>query len=145
MAALFAAAEDAPGAVASTATALRIRASSLAEDDLAVYAAYVAARRLDPRGAAVLAALDEAVRVPLEVAAIGAELAELAARLVRSGNPNLRGDAATGALLAVAATRSAAVLVCENLAGRPDDLRLAQRRRAERPRPLRRAAEQHPL
>ncbi len=126
MAALFAGVDDSPGAVAGAATGLRIRAAALAQDDLAVYAAYVAARRLDPRGVAVLAALDEAVRVPLEVAAIGAELAELAAGLAVAGNPRLRGDAATGALLAVAATRSAAVLVCENLLDRPDDPRLAR-------------------
>ena len=97
-------------------------ASGLAQQDLAAYAAYVEVRR---SGGDATAALDEAVRVPLEIAGLAAEVAALAAGLVRSGNPRLRGDAATAGFIAAAAARSAAALVVENLADAPDDPRLA--------------------
>jgi formiminotetrahydrofolate cyclodeaminase len=43
-------------------------------------------------------------------------VAEIAARLAREGNPNLRGDAVAAALLAEAGARAAAVLVEINTA-----------------------------
>ena len=106
---------------------LQIRAASLAEADPVVYAAYVRARREQLDAATVSAALDEAIRVPLEMAEVAAELVQIAGELARSGNPRLRGDAMTALFLAAAATRSGAALVCENLpdAGVGDDPRLA--------------------
>ena len=98
-------------------------AAGLAQEDLAGYAAYVEARR---SGVDISAALDEAVRIPLELAALAAEVAGLAAELVRDGNPRLRGDAATACFVAAAAVRSAAALVGENLAAAPDDPRVAR-------------------
>jgi len=95
---------------------LQTRAASLAEADPIVYAAYVRARREQLDSAAVSAALDEAIRVPLEMAEVAAELVQIAGELARSGNPRLRGDAMTAVFLAAAATRSALALVCENLA-----------------------------
>src|SRR5258708_9289982 len=56
-------------------------------------------------------ALLAAAMVPLEIAAIGARVTALALRVAEGGNPNLRGDAVTGALLAAASARSAASLV----------------------------------
>ena len=53
--------------------------------------------------------------VPLEIAAIGARVAQLAVRVAEAGNPNLRGDAVTGAVLAAASARSAACLVDINV------------------------------
>ena len=53
--------------------------------------------------------------VPLEIAAIGARVAGLAVRVAEAGNPNLRGDAVTGAVLAAASARSAASLVDINV------------------------------
>lgn len=105
---------------------LRTRAVSLAQSDQEVYAAYVRARRAGQGDEGeVTAALDEAIRVPLEMAEVSAELAHLAAGLARSGNPNLRADATAAVLMSAAAARAAAVLVCENLAGaRPDPRRL---------------------
>ena len=63
-------------------------------------------RREALRGAAV---------VPLEIAEIGARVAGMALRVAEEGNPNLRGDAVTGALLAAASARSAACLVAINV------------------------------
>ena len=120
-------ADGEPADVAARAEDLQIRAASLAEADLVVYAAYVQARREKLGTAKVAAALDEATRVPLELAEIAAELAQIAAELARSGNPRLRGDAMAGLLMAAAATRAAAILVCENLGGATvgDEPRLA--------------------
>ena len=111
--------------LAGRADELRASAASLAQSDLAVYAAYVRARR-DGRDGEVAAALDEAIRVPLEMAEVAAELAQLAGGLARSGNPNLRGDATAAVLMGAAAARAGAVLVCENLAGTVNDPRLAR-------------------
>ena len=75
------------------------------------------------------AALSQACVVPMEVAEIGAEVAAVAAAIAAGGNPNVRGDAVTAALLAAAGSRAAAALVRINLAGAEGDDRPA---RAER-------------
>ena len=103
--------------------ALQERAMALAERDLVVYAAYVRVRRAGSGPDELAAALDAATQVPLELAEVAAEIAELAGELVAGGNPRLRGDAAAAVLMAAAAARSAAVLVCENL-GDAGDVRL---------------------
>jgi formiminotetrahydrofolate cyclodeaminase len=95
---------------------LRARAAFLAQSDPAIYADYVRLRR-SGRDDDIAAALDEAIRLPLEMAEVAAELAGLALGLARSGNPNLRGDAAVAVLMGAAAARAGAALVCENLAG----------------------------
>ncbi len=124
--------EPADFALVARADELRRQAAPLADLDAAAYGDFLAAVRLprqaDPgrREAAVTAALGRAVAVPLRIATIAAEVAGLAARIAASGNPRLRGDAATAALLAGAAARAAAVLVAENLARYPDDPRVAQ-------------------
>ena len=111
--------------LAGRADELRARAASAAQSDLAVYAAYVRARRTG-RDGEVAAALDETIRVPLEMAEVATELAELAGGLARSGNPNLRGDATAAVLMGSAAARVGAILVYENLAGTSSDPRLAR-------------------
>jgi formiminotetrahydrofolate cyclodeaminase len=117
---------------AGRARALRERALALADADLTSYAPVLAAARLpagDPaRAGALRAALAEACTVPLAIAETGAEAAELAATLAREGRRSLEGDATAGALLAEAATRAAVRLVEINLAGAPDDPRLAEAR-----------------
>jgi len=60
-------------------------------------------------------ALHEAAVVPLEIAEIGARIAAMAVQVAEAGNPNLRGDAMTGAVLAAASARSAAALVDINV------------------------------
>jgi formiminotetrahydrofolate cyclodeaminase len=113
-----------PDSAALTAEADRIRLSAarLADDDAHAYrrvlAAYSAARRTGsttPGDPAVRSALEQAARVPLEVSALGARAAALAARLAVEGNPPLRGDAATAVAIAQAAVGAAARLVSINV------------------------------
>ena len=99
---------------------LRARAAFLGQSDPAAYADYVRARR-SGRDDDIAAALDEAIRIPLEMSEVAAELAVIALRLTRSGNPNLRGDATVAVLMGAAAARAGAALVCENLAGTGTD------------------------
>jgi formiminotetrahydrofolate cyclodeaminase len=110
------------------AAALQARALELADEDLSSFAPVLEAQRLpagdETRSERVRAALSAASETPLAIAAVGCEVAELAAEVARAGRPALEGDAATAALLAEAATRAAARLVELNLARAPDDARL---------------------
>jgi formiminotetrahydrofolate cyclodeaminase len=115
MVARFSGADEAIAAAA----ALRKRASPLAQADADAYATFLATRDE--------AAHARTVAVPLEIAAIGAEVAALAAALAERGNQSLRGDAIAAALVAGAGTTVGAKLVEINLEGRPDE-RLEQAR-----------------
>jgi len=103
------------GDLADQADKLRLMAAQLADMDARAYTAVLEVFRrrgdADQRREALLAA----AIVPLEIAAIGVRVAALAARVAEGGNPNLRGDAVTGALLAAASARSAASLVDINV------------------------------
>jgi formiminotetrahydrofolate cyclodeaminase len=113
-----------PGAgdLADQADELRHRLGQLADMDARAYAAVLEAGPGDRREALLGAAL-----VPLEIAGIGARVALLAARVAEAGNPNLRGDAVTGAVLAAASARSAASLVDINVRLGGLDPELSQR------------------
>ncbi len=104
-----------PGALdlAEQADELRRRVADLVDMDARAYATLLDARR---QGGDLRLALRGAAAVPLEIAAIGARVAQMAARVAAAGNPNLRGDAVTGAVLAAASARSAACLVDINVA-----------------------------
>jgi methenyltetrahydrofolate cyclohydrolase len=107
------------GELADQADELRCHLAQLAEEDARAYAAVLEALRL-PRDASQREvqrqeALLGAALVPLEIARIGARIALMAVRLAETGNPNLRGDAVTGAVLAAASARSAASLVDINV------------------------------
>lgn len=125
--------EDAAGAVAQ-AEALRARLLPLADEDANAYENFLLARRMsrdvepEVRDAAIGDALSRAADVPLAIAEAAHDVASLAADLADRGNANLRGDAATAALLAEAAARSTANLVEINLATREDDERIARAR-----------------
>jgi formiminotetrahydrofolate cyclodeaminase len=125
--------EDAAGAVAQ-ADALRARVLPLADEDAKAYETFLLARRMpeevdaDIRDAAVGDALSRAADVPLAIAEAALDIASLAADLAERGNPNLRGDAATAALLAEAAVRATANLVEINLATREGDERIERAR-----------------
>jgi methenyltetrahydrofolate cyclohydrolase len=133
-------------AVRERAAVVRSAATRLADDDAAAYAQVIAAWRAPPddagRDERVAGALSRAADVPLAIADRAADTADLAAAVVHDGNPNLRGDALTGALLAEAAARAAARLVEINLASVPGDARverardLARRAHAARERAL---------
>lgn len=117
---------DAQEEVAAAAR-LRARVAPLAQADADAYAAFLATRDE--------AARSRTVEVPLEVAAVGAEVAALAAGLAERGNPNLRGDAVAAALAAAAGAKVGAKLVAINLRGRADE-------RATRARDLAAAADE---
>lgn len=116
---------DAAPQLAERADVLRGRAEPLADADATAYRAVLAAYRLprddgEARRARIRTTLIEAADVPLTIAELGCEVAEVALGLAESGNPNLLGDALTAALLASAAARSAATLAELNLAGVDD-------------------------
>jgi formiminotetrahydrofolate cyclodeaminase len=107
-------------------------AASLIQADAESYRGVIAARRQpagpdgESRRRQLAAALSDAAAVPMQIVELAVPVARIAARLADAGNPNLRGDAITGALLAEAGARAAAVLVGINLAAAPGDERPAR-------------------
>ena len=101
--------------LASRADELRRRAADLADLDAQAYTAVLEALRLPREAGQRREALEGAALVPLEIAEIGARMGQLAVRVAEAGNPNLRGDAVTGAVLAAASARGAACLVDINV------------------------------
>ena len=92
---------------------LRAKALALADDDVAAFSGFLAARRA-PGGAA--AATEAIVQVPMDVLAAACRVTEIAAALADHGPDALTGDAVTAALLAAAAAESASGLVGTNIA-----------------------------
>jgi methenyltetrahydrofolate cyclohydrolase len=119
-------------AIGERAAGIRSTATRLADEDAAAYGRVIEALRAPRedagRGERVTEALSRAADAPLAIAECAAEAAELAAALVHDGNPNLRGDALTGALLAEGAALAAARLVEINLASAPGDARVRRGR-----------------
>jgi formiminotetrahydrofolate cyclodeaminase len=121
MAARFSAAQL-PGAgdLAGRADQLRHRAAELVDEDAEAYGhvlrAFALPRQDEQREQRIREALERAAAVPQEMTEIAAQVAEMAALLAAAGNPNLRGDSASGALLAEASARCAACLVDINVA-----------------------------
>lgn len=112
---------DEAGALAEQADELRRRATPLADEDAAAYAAVLQAFQLprddaETRRQRIREALSQAADVPLAIADAGRHVQRLAVQLAHDGNPHLGGDAVTAALLAGAATRAAAHLAELNLA-----------------------------
>jgi methenyltetrahydrofolate cyclohydrolase len=107
---------------------LRKRAVSLADEDAAAYRLVIEA---PPAGRA--AALSEAADPPLAVTEAAAETRRLATESSAEVSGPIRGEADTAALIAEAAMRSAARLIELNLAGSPQDPRLARARELAHP------------
>jgi methenyltetrahydrofolate cyclohydrolase len=111
---------------------LGAQAASLIQADADSYQGVLEARRQPPgpdaesRRRRITAALSDAAAVPVQIIELAVPVARIGARLAAAGNPNLRGDAITAALLAEAGARAAAVLVGINLAGAPGDDRPAR-------------------
>jgi formiminotetrahydrofolate cyclodeaminase len=122
MAARFSRAWDGAEEATAQARRLRERALPLARRDAEAYEAVLVAGS----EAELHIALAGASAVPLELAELGSEVAELAATVVSSGKVGLRGDAAAGAVLAAAGARIAADLVAINLAWSPGDERVGR-------------------
>jgi formiminotetrahydrofolate cyclodeaminase len=128
---------DDAGDLVARAEGLRARVAPLAGEDADAYGRVLAALRLprEPdragRAEAVRAALSDAADIPLSVAGIAAEVAEIGADLAERGNANLRGDAVSAAALASAGCQAAAALVGLNLgdSGDTGDDRAARARR----------------
>jgi formiminotetrahydrofolate cyclodeaminase len=119
--------EDDAAELAGRAAALRARALELADLELVSYLPVLEALRLpadEPeRAAQIAAASSDAAESPLQIAALAAELAELAVAAAQSGSPHLLGDATAAASLADGACGAAARLVEINLAEVPGDPR----------------------
>jgi formiminotetrahydrofolate cyclodeaminase len=124
------------GEIETRADAVRDEALTLGERELTSYGPVLAALRLaaaDPSRPARLAdALSEASAAPVSVARLGSEVAALAQEVLGLGSSHLAGDARAGLFLAEAACQAAAGLVAINLAGQPDDPRLAEARELAR-------------
>ena len=122
---------EARGATAQAET-LRARIEPLAQADAEAYESALAAfhlpELLEPgvRDATLGVALERAAAIPLAIAEVGADVADLAANLAQNGNPQVRGDAVAGALLAEAGARAAAHLVGINLGATPEDVRVTR-------------------
>jgi formiminotetrahydrofolate cyclodeaminase len=107
--------------LADRADASRRRVAPLARADAEAYGRVLDAYHLPREPDSVTRmehlreALSGAADVPLAVAEAGNEVAGIAVRLVKEGNPNLEGDAMTAVLLAEAGVRAATVLVEINL------------------------------
>jgi formiminotetrahydrofolate cyclodeaminase len=119
------------GELAEQADRLRADVLRLADEDGVAYARVLEALRL-PRDAAdreeqVATALRAATDVPLQITVVGADVVAMATRLARDGNPRLRGDAETAALLAAGAARATHRLVHINVELGGLDRALAQR------------------
>jgi methenyltetrahydrofolate cyclohydrolase len=120
------------GDSAAAARATRLQAGLLecGEQELRSYAPVLEAVRLpadDPARAQRLAdALSRASETPMAIVRASTEVAELAAGIVRASTPDLQGDGAAAVLLAEGAAQAAARLVQINLAGSPEDPRLAE-------------------
>ena len=136
--------------LADHADALRRTVAPLARADAESYGRVLDALRL-PRGSETRAeriedALSGAADVPLAVAEAGREVADIAARLVEEGNPNLEGDARTAVFLADAGVRAAAALAAINLSSaNVQDERLGRARELidQTAEAVRRATEDH--
>ena len=106
-------------ATAAAAERIRERLLVLADEDVEVVSALIAASRdsrTGERSTDVVAALLRSSQVPLEIAEQAAEVAVLARAASSEGRPPMRADAAAAAALAASATAVAITIVKGNLA-----------------------------
>jgi methenyltetrahydrofolate cyclohydrolase len=111
------------GALAGRAQRAARDTASLIDADAKSFARVIEARRARGDEQRIAAARAAAAEVPMQIAERGLEVAGLAARLAREGNPRLRGDVIIAALLAQAGVAASAALVQINLAGTSGDPR----------------------
>ncbi len=119
----YATVEEQMLAIIEQADQLRKELSSAVAEDMAVFEAYLAARRLpkdtpeqqETRSQAVLQATLNAAKAPLQVAKKAAHVTALAVEAARMGNANAIADAATATALARAALTGAGLNARANL------------------------------
>ena len=122
---------EAAGIIAQAET-LRDRATPLAEADAEQYEAALRAREEnggeqgDRRDFALGKAYARAAEPPLQIVRTAGDVAQLAIAVAENGNPALRADAVTAALLAVAAAKAGAELVAVNLTASASDPRVLE-------------------
>ncbi|HEX6700266.1 MAG TPA: cyclodeaminase/cyclohydrolase family protein [Gaiellaceae bacterium] len=119
---------DEAATTAAQAEALRRRAAPLAHADAEAYAEVLRLRRERASDEELGRAFERAAELPLMIAEVGADVAELAARAAPRVDPKVQGDAAAAAVLAEAGTRIAAHLVGINLATSEGDERIRRAR-----------------
>ena len=106
---------------------LRAEAIALIERDATAFRELMAAYRIDRadpgRDDAIRAATMAAAQPPLSIAALAAEVADLAAELPGRSNRTVLSDVAVAASTAAAAIESAAINVEINLSGLPESAR----------------------
>jgi len=121
--------------VCAQATVLRERLEELAPANDEAYEHALAALHLpseldpDTRNQLIGESLERAAAVPLAITEAASDVADLAAYVAEEGDPRVRPDAASAALLALGAARAAAHLVEINLGVRERDERLLQAQR----------------
>ena len=126
---------EAQSAVAQ-AERLRRRTAPLAQSDAEAYEEALAVLHLpdeleaEVRDMAIAQVLARAAEIPLVIAEAGADVASLAALIAERGAADRRAEAVVAAVLAEAATRSAAYLVGVNLIVTPTDERVVKARAA---------------
>jgi glutamate formiminotransferase/formiminotetrahydrofolate cyclodeaminase len=123
------------GGARAQALALRRRILNLASEDAAAYAAARTALAtrggegdVETRDAQIGEAVRLAADAPLQIGAVAADVAALAALVASHGAPDVQTDAAIASLLAAAAARSAAQLVEINLVAGADSGLVARAR-----------------
>jgi formiminotetrahydrofolate cyclodeaminase len=114
---------DAAGAAAQ-AEALRHRVTALVDRNVEAYTEAVATLRSSSDDHAIGRALERAAEIPLEIGRAASDVGALAAVVAEEGEPSVRADVATAALLSQAAARTAAALVEVNLATTEGDERI---------------------
>ena len=132
---------DDAGGIAAQALALQARAAPLADADAEAWEDALSALRRAGAGGGddggprrdhtLERKLERAAVVPLEIAALGADVAALAAVAGGRCDGAYRADAAAAAALAAGGARAAAHLVEVNLGVQEGDERLAEARRSE--------------
>jgi formiminotetrahydrofolate cyclodeaminase len=119
---------------AAQAERLRKRVIPLAEQNVEAYRKAVGLLRGDEpadgphRDFELSRSLEEAARIPLQIAEAAADVAALAADVAEYGEPSVRADAATAGALALAGARGATILVEVNLGTTEGDERLTRAR-----------------
>jgi formiminotetrahydrofolate cyclodeaminase len=118
--------------ITAQAECLRDRATPLAQADAEQYEAALRARaetgdeQDERRDFALGQAYAKAAEPPLEIVRTANDVAQLAIVVAENGEPALRADAVTAALLAAAAASSAAELVAVNLTASVSDPRVLE-------------------